>query len=173
MLMHNTELTRKPLSLALTLAWVILLAYVFSQAEIHIEGAAGWAARLPTWRIEHHWALDLFWGGRPMTGYHAWVFPFIALVFHFPLVFAGSWSWRAECRVIACVMLFWLVEDFLWFVTNPAYGLARFNAETVGWHKHWLGVAPIDYWVFAPLATVLFWYSSRPISSPGPVPPRP
>jgi hypothetical protein len=52
-------------------AWVVLLAYFFANVEIQIEGSAGWAANLPTWRIEHHWLLDLFWGGRPMTGYHA------------------------------------------------------------------------------------------------------
>jgi hypothetical protein len=58
----------------LTVGWVALLALFFAQTEIQIEGAAGWAAALPTWRIEHHWLLDLFWGGRPMTGYHAWCF---------------------------------------------------------------------------------------------------
>ncbi|WP_407669535.1 hypothetical protein [Paraburkholderia heleia] len=44
-------------------------------------------ANLPTWRIEHHWLLDIFWGSRPMTGYHAWVFPFMALFFHLPPLF--------------------------------------------------------------------------------------
>lgn len=33
--------------------------------------------------------LDLFWSGKPMTGYHAWVFPFVALFFHLPAVFFG------------------------------------------------------------------------------------
>lgn len=71
------------------LAWVVLLAFFLAQVEIQIEGSAGWAAGLPTWRIEDHWMLDLFWGGRAMTGYHAWMFPFIALFFHFPLLFHG------------------------------------------------------------------------------------
>src|SRR3569623_98459 len=102
---------------------VAILGLFFAQVEIQIEGAAGWAANLPTWRIERHWLLDVFWGGRPMTGYHAWVFPFILLFFHFPLVFNGSYSWRAESRVIACTILFWVIEDFLWFLLNPGYGL--------------------------------------------------
>jgi len=54
---------------------------LFAEVEIQIEGAAGWASSL---RLEDrdHWLLDLFWGGRPMTGYHAWVFSFMFLAFH-------------------------------------------------------------------------------------------
>src|SRR5690242_5379610 len=51
------------LPLALTLGYALLLAFFFAHAEIEIEGAGGWAANLPTWRIERHWLLDLFWGG--------------------------------------------------------------------------------------------------------------
>ncbi len=144
---------------ALLLAWVLVLAFFFAQVEIQIEGAAGWAANLPTWRIEHHWLLDLFWGGRPMTGYHAWVFPFVALSFHFPLALFGQWSWRLEARILGCIMLFWIAEDFLWFVCNPAYGLARFNPAEVPWHKHWLLAAPTDYWAFLFVAALLFGFS--------------
>jgi hypothetical protein len=118
--------------------WPSFSAFFFAQVEIVIEGGAGWAANLPTWRIEKHWLLAIFWGGRAMTGYHAWVFPFIALFFHLPLFMFGHWSWRAECRVLACSMLFWIVEDFLWFVLNPAFGLARFYPAAIPWHKHWL-----------------------------------
>lgn len=147
--------------IALTLGWVLLLGLFFAQVEIQIEGADGWAAKLPTWRIEHHWLLDIFWGGRAMTGYHAWVFPFVALFFHFPLVFTGHWTARLECRALGCIMLFWIVEDFLWFVLNPAYGLARFNPAGVAWHKHWLGAAPVDYWVGLLAAALLLGYSWR------------
>ncbi|MEN3292859.1 MAG: hypothetical protein V7642_2112 [Burkholderiales bacterium] len=147
--------------LAGILAWVVLLAYFFAETEIQIEGPAGWAANLPTWRIEQHWLLDIFWGGRAMTGYHAWMFPFIALFFHFPLFFLGRWCWRAQCRVIACIMLFWIAEDFLWFVLNPAYGLARFNAAAIPWHKRWLWIAPADYWIYGLVLMVLLWISYR------------
>jgi hypothetical protein len=161
--MSGNGLTRRPLHVALTLAWVMLLAFFFAQFEIQIEGGAGWAANLPTWRIESHWLLDIFWGGRAMTGYHAWVFPFIALVFHLPLFFMGHWSWRAEARVLGCVMMFWIVEDFLWFVTNPAFGLARFSPANIPWHKHWLWIAPTDYWTFTAAAIALIWFScTRP-----------
>lgn len=136
------------------LLWVLLLAFVFAQVEIQIEGAAGWAAALPTWRIEQHWLLDLFWGGRPLTGYHAWVFSFMALVFHLPAFFVSGWNWRHEARVMGGLMLFWITEDFLWFVLNPAYGLEQFVPAAVPWHKHWLLGVPTDYLTFS--ATGLF-----------------
>jgi hypothetical protein len=128
-------------------AWVLVMAFFFANVEIQIEGAAGWAAQLPTWRIEKHWLLDIFWGGRAMTGYHAWVFSFMALAFFAPLAFIGRWHWREVALALSGLMFFWIVEDFLWFVLNPSYGWARFSATQVPWHKHWLFGAPTDYWV--------------------------
>lgn len=147
------------------LCWTLLLAALFSQVEIQIEGAGGWAVNLPTWRIEQHWLLDIFFGGRPMTGYHAFVLPFIAVFFHFPLCFASLWTLRRECLVLACLITFWIVEDFLWFATNPAFGLGQFNAASIPWHKHWLWFAPIDYWTFSAVVAALLSFSCR---SPAP-----
>jgi hypothetical protein len=95
-----------------------------------------------------------------MTGYHAWMFSFIGIIFHFPLCFMGEWSLRLEGRVLACVMLFWVAEDFLWFVVNPAFGLRRFRREHVGWHKHWACGAPADYWIFGAIGLALFWFTA-------------
>ena len=153
--------TNNTLQIILLLAWVALLGFFFAQTEIQIEGAAGWAANLPTWRIEHHWLLDIFWGGRAMTGYHAWVFPFIALFFHIPLFFMQQWSWQLEARVTACIMLFWMIEDFLWFIFNPAYGWANFSPAHIPWHKHWFWFAPTDYWVSSLLVSFLLWFSYK------------
>ncbi|WP_426173687.1 hypothetical protein [Massilia sp. TWR1-2-2] len=152
-------MTWQGLQLALTVGYVLVLAYIFAKVEIHIEGDAGWAANLPTWRIESHWLLDILWGGRAMTGYHAWVFPFIALSFHGPIFFTAAGSWQMEARIIAAIMLFWIAEDFLWFVINPAFGLRRFRARFVPWHKHWVCGAPVDYWIFSCASAALFAYS--------------
>ena len=127
--------------------WVVVMAFFFANAEIQIEGSAGWAISLPTWRIEKHWLLDIFWGGRAMTGYHAWVFSFMALVFFSPLAFNGRWTWRDAGFALAGLMLFWIAEDFMWFLINPAWGWSRFDPVLVTWHKHWLFGAPVDYWI--------------------------
>ncbi len=145
----------------LLLGWIALLGLFFAMTEIQIEGAHGWAASLPTWRIEKHWLLDLFWGGRPMTGYHAWVFPFMFLVFHLPLIMHCEFSLRLEARCLGSLMLFWIIEDFLWFALNPAYGLARFNPHSIPWHKHWLLGVPADYLVFTIVGGMLVGWSFR------------
>ena len=142
------------------LGWVLVLAFVFAKVEVNIEGATGWAGNLPTWRVERHPLLDLFWGGRPLTGYHVWVFLFMALVFHLPLFFARPFEWRLEARVLGGLMIFWIVEDFLWFVLNPAFGLRKFRKSLVPWHRHWIGPLPTDYVTFTLAGALLLWYSA-------------
>ncbi len=137
----------------------MILGFFFAKVEIQIEGKDGWAASLPTWRIEKHWLLDIFWGGRAMTGYHAWMFSFIALVFHLPLFVFGSWTLKFEARVLGCLMFFWIIEDFLWFVLNPAFGLRKFRPDSVLWHKYWFFFVPVDYAVFVVVGIFLIWHS--------------
>jgi hypothetical protein len=143
-------------------AWVAVMAFFFANAEIQIEGGAGWASSLPTWRIEEHWMLDVFWGGRAMTGYHAWVFSFMALVFFAPLAFNGRWHWRDAGLALAGLIVFWIVEDFLWFILNPAWGFQQFRPGLVTWHKHWLFGAPVDYWVGLGAAALILLERHRP-----------
>lgn len=143
----------------LLLIFVKVLSFFFAKLEIQIEGGAGWATSLPTWRIEQHILLTLFWGGRAMTGYHAWAFTFIALVFHLPLVMAGQWNWLLEGRVAGSIMLFWVVEDFLWFILNPDFGWAGFNPKSAFWHKNWIAGAPVEYWGASVLGLILIGWS--------------
>jgi hypothetical protein len=138
---------------------VATLAFFFANVEIQIEGDKGWASGLPTWRIEGHPLLNIFWGGRPMTGYHAWIFSFMALAFHFPLLFAWKWSVKLEARVMGSLFHFWIIEDFVWFLLNPAYGWSKFNPELVPWHKKWILWFPTDYWTFSILGGFLLWWS--------------
>lgn len=146
----------------LLVGWVLLLAFFFAQVEVQIEGAQGWAAGLPTWRIEAHPLLDLFWGGRPLSGYHAWVFSFMALAFHLPVFMAGRWSLLLEARILGSIMVFWIAEDFLWFLVNPAFGWSRFSPSFIPWHKHWLGWVPLDYVTFAVAGGLLLGLSYAP-----------
>ena len=146
---------------ALLVAWVALLGTLFALLEVQIEGAQGWAAGLPTWRVTDAPLLQMFFGGRAVTGYHVFAFSFMFCVFHLPLAVTGHFCWRMEARILGGLMLFWLIEDFLWFVLNPAYGIARFTPEHVPWHPHWLLGVPVDYIVFVALSAALLWAAYR------------
>jgi len=140
------------------LGFVLAGAVLWAKMEIEIEGKDGWAAALPTWRIESHWLLDIFYGGRPLTGYHVWAFCFVFFFFHFPFFFNHGWTWQTELRIVGAYDLFWVVEDFLWFVLNPHYGWARFTRSEVWWHKRWFLGLPVDYWVLGGLGVAFVSY---------------
>ena len=165
------------MQMAAMLAGIALVAWLFAHVEVEIEGPAGWAASLPvSFRVEQHWALDWFWGGRPMTGYHAWVFAFMAAMFHLPMLLIWRWTPRLQARCAAAVMLFWIIEDALWFAVNPHFGWqglrpgAPGEAGAAWWHTRWLLGLPVDYWQFGILGGGLLWWGCGQPRTPQPAP---
>ena len=142
------------------LAAIPVAAFLWAKMEIEIEGSEGWAANLPTWKVEEHKLLDWFYGGRPLTGYHVWAFAFVFFAFHFPLLWVGTWSVRLEMAAVGSYVVFWVIEDFLWFLLNPQYGLRKFSRQHVWWHKHWFLGLPSDYWVLGTIGSLLLVSSS-------------
>ena len=140
------------------IAFMILMAVIFALWEIQIEGKDGWAANLPTWRIEKGWLLK-YTGRRPLTGYHLFLGLFLISFIHFPLFFT-SWSWQLELLIIGFGVGMGLIEDFLWFVLNPHYGIKNFRTGKIWWHKTWWGPMPSMYY-FLLVAAVLLIYFGR------------
>ena len=140
------------------LIFMIFMAAILALWEIQIEGREGWAAKLPGWRIEKGWVLK-FTGGRPLTGYHIFMTVFMIAVVHLPLFFA-PWSWRLGLLLIGVYLGMVLVEDFLWFVFNPHYGIRNFRKGKIWWHKTWWGPVPSFYW-FMLVAVILLIYFGR------------
>jgi hypothetical protein len=133
-------------------------AFLFAKVEIEIEGGDGWAARLPTWRIENRLTRILY-GGRPLTGYHLYVQLFVLVFVHVPFAIGLAWSLRAEALVVSFMVLFWIVEDFLWFVVNPKFGIRKFRPQHIWWHeKAWWVVAPREYFFMGAFAVGLYLY---------------
>lgn len=137
-------------------------ATVFALLEVQIEGKAGWASGLPTWRVENRWT-RLLLGRRAVTGYHLYSHLFVLLLLHLPyalyLVVPG---WRYEARIIAFGLFLWIAEDFCWFVLNPAYGLRAFRPEHAWWHAaSWWWIMPRDYWLFLGVGILLYLFSWR------------
>jgi hypothetical protein len=132
-------------------------ALLFALVEIEIEGADGWADKLPTWYRVRPWYARLLaavLSGKPVTGYHLTMLPLSLVSFHLGLAFGLPWSWTAEARILASYLVFNVVWDFLWFLLNPPFGWRRFRRGAVWWHGGvWLGRFPIDYWngIFASL----------------------
>jgi hypothetical protein len=139
---------------------VLGCALVAALMEVQIEGEAGWASGLPTWRFENRLSRALL-GNRVITGYHVYIHLLVLLLVHLPFLLGlAAWSWPAEFRVLAFVVLFWLVEDFLWFMVNPAYGVGAFRRSGIWWHSaSWWGPLPRDYWIFLPVGVGLYLLS--------------
>ncbi len=140
---------------------LVASAACLALVEIQIEGPHGWAAQLPTWRLRSPWIERIF-PGRPLTGYHLWILTFVAIVAHLPYAFGLPWSWPYEARSAAFILMFWVLEDFLWFVLNPHYGLRRFRPQYIPWHRaSWWWIAPRDYWIATVAALVLYALSHQ------------
>lgn len=140
--------------------FVLATAALFALLEIEIEGENGWAITLPTWRIDNRWT-RIFFGSRALTGYHLYVHIFILLILHLPYGLSlVEPSWAAELRILAFLILFWILEDFLWFVFNPSFGIRRFTAADIWWHRpSWWWIMPREYWIFAPIAVAFYLLS--------------
>ncbi|RJQ35578.1 hypothetical protein C4568_00825 [Candidatus Parcubacteria bacterium] len=140
--------------------FLIWVSFVFAKLEIAIEGKRGWAAGLPTWRLpETNWASMLFFAGKPATGYHVWMETFILSILHMTYLFV-PFSIAIELQIVAFFMFFSVLEDFLWFVLNPAFGIKNFRKDKIWWHqKSWMGIAPGEYFLFTALGFLLYFLS--------------
>jgi len=76
-----------------------------------------------------------------------------------PLVVSG-FSLRLAGILLSALFLGCLVEDFLYFIVNPYFGLKKFNSKNVKWH-FWLKLGkfeiPVSYLLSIILA-LLSWY---------------
>ncbi|MDO8424488.1 MAG: hypothetical protein Q7S70_00930 [bacterium] len=143
--------------------YLFFFALLLAALEVQIEGKDGWAANLPTWRPQSSkWYSRLYkritWG-KDLTGYHLLVLLLVLSFLHFPYAVSGNWSWSSELATLSFLFLVIVVEDFLWFVINPDYGLSRFRKEFIGWHKKWFLFLPADYWLGLIVAALLYGFS--------------
>jgi hypothetical protein len=129
------------------------IAFVLAQLEIQIEGAHGWAEKLPTWRWQTPAVLR--WAGKPITGYHVFLLVFILLFIHLPMMYVG-FSLEREVELLSLFSLLAVFWDFLWFVCNPHFGMARFRAGQVWWFRSWMLGLPVPYFVGLALSLLAY-----------------
>lgn len=145
--------------------FLFLFAAVYAMIEIEIEGPNGWAEFLPTpQKFLAHLSL-----------YH------VVMVCMASLVIGGLLYYRASsaraaapaespvksalCHAgeyIFLLVIFFLAQDFLWFVLNPSYTVGRYAKSYIGWHKPWaLGIPAFNFAGAAILAVVLGLHPER------------
>jgi hypothetical protein len=141
---------------------VVATSTIFALLEIQIEGVSGWAGALPTWRVRNAWTRRVL-GARDVTGYHVYCQLFVMVMAHLPyLLGAAPPGGATELRILAFLVFFWILEDYLWFVFNPAFGPRRFRRDAAPWHAAtWWAFMPRDYWLFLPIGAVLYFLSWR------------
>lgn len=133
----------------LTNIYLFLMAAVLAILEIQIEGPHGWAKNLPTWKPQPGNLAGKIYSkimsGKELTGYHAAMFTFVALIFHLPYVFGLSLTFEHWLQTLSLFFLFIALWDFLWFVFNPHYPLKYFTKENPNHKTFFLGL-PVDYY---------------------------
>ncbi|PIR69475.1 MAG: hypothetical protein COU47_02770 [Candidatus Niyogibacteria bacterium CG10_big_fil_rev_8_21_14_0_10_46_36] len=141
------------------LLFIAITAIVAALLEIQIEGSAGWAKNLPTWRSNpkkwHGKMFRLLFNQSDVTGYHIAFWAFVLTAYHGPLFWDVAWSISLEADILTGFLIFWVLEDFLWFVFNPHYGIRKFNPRYIPWHKRWIGPFPVQYYTSAILVVLL------------------
>ncbi len=140
-------------SLLTFLILLVCTATAHALMEIHIEGKDGWAAKLPTKKFDG-WLIQKILGA-PLTGYHLTMTATVLALAHLPILFVQPWSWTYEALVIGFCILHFTLEDFLWFVFNPHFGLRKFRPQYIWWHSRWFLGLPLGYWLAVPIG-ILF-----------------
>ena len=133
--------------------YLIILALLLAKLELMVEGSRwGWASKLPCWRKTNKFIEFLL--GKELTGYHAWLVTMFFVLFHSPFLFI-KWKLNLELIVLGLFPLFWVLEDWFWFLLNDYYGLKNFKKGRIFWHKRWFLGLPTSYWEAIILSSVL------------------
>ncbi len=131
----------------------VLFAWLLALIEIEVEGKYGWAEKIPTWYQKRGFLGRLFGlisFGRPITGYHLFVFLFTIFAFHSGFFLGLSWTFGTELKIIALYFIWVCLWDFSWFVFNPYYGIKNFKKQKIWWFSKspWVfNLFPLDYFL--------------------------
>jgi len=77
--------------------------------------------------------------------------------------YGRRWSWRLESLLLGFYAGMVFLEDFLWFVLNPHYGIKNFRKGKIWWHKPWWGPVPALYWFLLVIVIVLIYFGRAAI----------
>lgn len=123
--------------------WMTILALFHALQETQIEGREGWARHLPTFRINVFLTKLLI--GKDISGYHIFMLIMWLVIFHGVFLFQ-PWTLKTEYMIMGFFSFYWVIEDFLFFIVNPHYGIKSFRPNHIEWHKRWVfNFIPVSY----------------------------
>ena len=114
---------------------VIQAAMVFlALIEAYQEDETGW-------KHNKHWFSIRLPMGTQIHAYHVFMFAGLLPIFIFvlPFVLVG-WDGHLFLVLLFSYIFGITLEDFLWFVVNPHFGLGKWNKKHVTWYS-WVQVA--------------------------------
>lgn len=138
--------------------FILVSATVHALLEIQIEGSHGWAAKLPTWIFQNSWTKRFTEVGH-ITGFHIFTVLLVFVFAHFSVFFVEQWTIYHEAFVLSFIVLHFVLEDFLWFLYNPSFGIRKFSRSHIWWHTHWLFGVPVSYWIGSIAGIALYIFS--------------
>lgn len=147
------------------------LALIMSAIEVESEGEYGWAYKTPTWYRKTGFAAHMYglvMAGKPLTGYHTFMFALPLFIFHAQFVMGIQWTLINELLALAAYFLVCPFWDFLWFVLNPYYGIRRFQKKNIWWHAEsmWIWRVPMDYFIGVGISILCAYGASALIGKP-------
>lgn len=132
--------------------WVYGAMVAMAFWEAYVEGRNAWDKGKLGWKVR--------FGRYCLSAYHfylAWVM--LPLLLTLPFVLFG-WDTRKFGIIVSAYTSGLVLEDFMWFVVNPAVKLSEFNPEFVDWYP-WVRLGPVRvplYYVLGVVAALLSWY---------------
>lgn len=140
----------KPL-LVFAVIWAAMTANAFWEA--YVEGANPWDRRKLGWKIKLSSTFCF-------PAYHFFLFGVMwPLLLALPLVIYG-WDTKLFGIMLSAYTTGLVLEDYLWFVVNPAVKLSQFNPEWADyypWSKFGKFQIPTAY-IYEVIIAILSWF---------------
>lgn len=138
---------------ALIFIWIYLAMIAIAFWESYVEGRNPWNKRKLGWKIQLTKKYCL-------PAYHIYLFGvMLPLLLTLPLVIYG-WNLKLAGILISAYFTGLIIEDFTWFVVNPAVKLSEFNSKFANFYP-WIKIGKFEipaFYVVGFLIAFLSWY---------------
>lgn len=140
------------MKIVLIFIWIYMAMIAMSFWESYVEGRNPWDKRKLGWKIKM--------GRYCLPAYHFYVF-FIMwpLLLSLPLIIYG-WDLKLFGILISAYFSGMIIQDFMWFVVNPAVKLSEFNSKWVKYYP-WIKIGKFEiptFYVVGLIISALSWY---------------